>query len=119
MKTPEMLSHLQSFFFLVAVGCLFGGCDEMTRFTQERYECGFNIDGLVEIDLREFKEGAQATVKFTDETVMMPIAESNDDRFTLTSSGMIVRIDRGSGTIRLTRGTSYRNVKCKKSKFRM
>ena len=119
MKTPEMLSYLQSTFLFVAVGCLFAGCDELTRFTQERYECGFNIEGLVEIDLREFKEGAQATVKFTDETVMMPIAESNDDRFTLTSSGLIVRIDRGSGTIRLTRGSRYNNVKCTKSKFRM
>ena len=49
----------------------------------------------------------------------MLIVESNDDRFTLTNPGLIVRIDRGSGTIRLTRGTSYRNVKCEKSKFRM
>ena len=119
MKTPKISSYLLSSLLLVAVGCLFAGCDELTRFTQERYECGFNIEGLVEIDLREFKEGAQATVKFTDETVMMPIAESNDDRFTLTSSGLIVRIDRGSGTIRLTRGSRYHNVKCTKSKFRM
>ena len=119
MKTPEMLSHLQSTFLLVTVGCLFAGCDELTRFRQERYECGNNPNGLVEIDFREFKKGAEAAVTFTDETIIMPIIESSDERFTLASQGLIVRVDRGSGTIRLTRGTSYRNVKCEKSKFRM
>lgn len=119
MKTPEMSSYLNSSLSLIAAGCLFAGCDDLTRFNQERYECGYNPDGLVEIDLREFKEGSQATVTFTDEAVTMPIVESNDDRFTLTGPGLIVRIDRGSGTIRLTRGSRYRNVKCTKSKFRM
>ena len=119
MKTPEMSSYLKSSLSLIAAGCLFAGCDDLTRFNQERYECGYNPDGLVEIDLREFKEGSQATVTFTDEAVTMPIVESNDDRFTLTGPGLIVRIDRGSGTIRLTRGSRYRNVKCTKSKFRM
>ena len=119
MKTPEMSSYLKSSLSLIAAGCLFAGCDDLTRFNQERYECGYNPDGLVEIDLREFKEGSQATVTFTDQAVTMPIVESNDDRFTLTGPGLIVRIDRGSGTIRLTRGSRYRNVKCTKSKFRM
>ena len=119
MKTPEMSSYLKSSLSLIAAGCLFAACDDLTRFNQERYECGYNPDGLVEIDLREFKEGSKATVTFTDEAVTMPIVESNDDRFTLTSPGLIVRIDRGSGTIRLTRGSHYRNVKCTKSKFRM
>ena len=119
MKTPKISSYLKSSLLLVAGCCLFAGCDELTRFTQERYECGYNFDGLLEIDLREFKEGSQATVKFNDGTVIMPIFESSDERFTLTSPGLIVRIDRGSGTIRLTRGNRYRNVKCKKSNFRM
>ena len=118
-KTPEMSSYLQSSLLLVAVGCLFAGCDDLIRFNQERYECGYNPDGLVEVDLREFKEGSQATVTFTDGAVTMLIVESNDDRFTLTGPGLIVRIDREFGTIRLTRGSRYRNVKCIKSKFRM
>ena len=118
MKTPEISSFLKSSFLLVAAGCLFAGCDDLTRFNQERYECGYNPDGLVEIDLREFREGSLATVTFTDEAVTMPIVESNQDHFTLTGPGLIVRIDRGSGTIRLTRGSRYRNVKCTKSKFR-
>ena len=119
MKTPEISSCLRSSLLMVAVGCLFAGCDDLTRFNQERYECGYNPDGLVEIDLREFKNGSQVTVTFTDKAVTMPIVESNEDRFTLAGPGLIVRIDRMSGNIRLTRGSRYRNVKCTKSKFRM
>ena len=119
MKKPEISSYLQNSLLLAAMGCLFTGCDDLTRFNQERYECDYNPDGLVEIDLREFNEGSQATVTFTDEAVSMPILESNDNQFTLSGPGLIVRIDRGSGTIRLTRGSRYRNVKCTKSKFRM
>ena len=119
MRTPKISSYLLSFLLLIAVGCLFAGCDELTRFKQERYECGYNLEGLFEIDLREFKEGSKATVKFNGETFIMPILESNNDRFTLTSPSLIVRIDRGSGIVGLNRGSQYRKVKCKKSKFRM
>ena len=104
---------------LVTACCIVVGCDDLTRFKQERYACGYNPDGLVEIDFREFKKGEQTTVIFTDETVTMPIIESSDSRFTLAGPGLIIRIDRASGTIRLTRGTRYRNVKCTKSNFRM
>ena len=119
MKAPELRSWFQNALLLVAAAHLSAGCDELTRFTQERYECDNNPNGLVEIDFREFKKGSEATVTFRDETMTMPIIESSDERFTLAGQGLIVRVDRRSGTIRLTRGTIYRNVKCKKSKFRM
>lgn len=119
MKIPDVTSSLRRLTPLAAAGLLLAGCDDLTRFEQERYECGSNPDGLVEIDFREFKKGEQTTVIFTDETVTMPIIESSDSRFTLAGPGLIIRIDRASGTIRLTRGTRYRNVKCTKSNFRM
>ena len=119
MKTPETRSWLQSALLLVAASFPLAGCDEMTRFKQERYECGNNPNGLVEIDFRDFKKGANVTVTFTDGSMTMPIIESSDERFTLVGQGLILRVDRESGAIRLTRGTRYLNVKCKKSKFRM
>jgi len=104
---------------LVAASCALAGCDDLTRFEQERYECGYNPDGLAEIDFRDFRKGAVTTVIFNDKTVTMPIIESSEEHFTLAGPGLIVRVDRQSGTIRLTRGTRYRNVTCTKSKFRM
>ena len=119
MRTPEIRPLFKNALLLAAASYLLAGCDQMTRFAQERYECGSNPNGLVEIDFREFKKGSETAVTFTDETIIMPIIESSDERFTLASQGLILSVDLGSGTIRLTRGTSYRNVKCKKSKFRM
>ena len=119
MKTAEFSTGMRKLLPLVMTGCLLAGCDDLTRFEQERYECGPNPDGLVEIDFRDFDEGAKTTVTFSDQTVTMSIIESSDARFTLTTPGLIVRVDRGSGTIRLTRGTRYRNVRCTKSNFRM
>jgi hypothetical protein len=119
MTMPEIGSNLRRLVPLVTATCLFSGCDDLTRFEQERYECGYNPDGLVEIELRDFEKGAATTVTFTDETVTMPVIEISDERLTLGAPGLIIRIDRGSGIIRLTRGSRYRNVKCVKSKFRM
>ena len=119
MKMPDIRSSLHTSVLVIAAGCVLAGCDDLTRFKQERYECGYNPEGLAEIDFREFKKGGETTVVFNDETLTMSIIESSDEHFTLTSPGLIVRVDRGSGTIRLTRGSRYRNVKCTKSKFRM
>ena len=104
---------------LVTACFLVVGCDDLTRFKQERYECGYNPDGLVEIDFRNFDEGEETNVVFNDGTATMQIIESSDTHFVLTAPGLIVRVDRGSSTIRLIRGTRYRIVKCMKSNFRM
>lgn len=104
---------------LMAIPVLLGGCWDLTRFEQERYECNFNQSGLVEIDMRAFDIGDEAKVTFSDETLEMQIIESSDNSFSLASGPLIIRIDRKSGTVRLTRGSRYRNIKCSKSDFTM
>ena len=100
-------------------GLLVSGCDDFTRFKQERYECNRNRHGLVEIDIRQMKVGDEAAVSFTDGSEMMVLTESTDTAFTMTKGQLILRIDRTSGTVRLTRGTRYLNISCQKSEFRM
>ena len=119
MRSPEPRQFLLRCVPLLTASCILSGCYDLTRFKQERYECGQNPNGLVEIDFRDFKAGSEATVTFTDETLTMKIIESSDDRFTLADDSLIVRVDRDTGTIRLTRGSRYRNVKCTKSEFHM
>ncbi len=104
---------------MLAAPLLLGGCWDLTRFKQERYECGYNPQGLVELMFRESNLGNEAEVTFTDETLSLPIIESTDSAFTLAKDGLIIRINRDTGTIRMTRGSRYRNVKCTKSEFRM
>jgi len=104
---------------LVAAGILVSACDDLTRFKQERYECNSNRHGLVEIDFRSMEIGDEIGVGFVDGTKNMRITESTDRNFTLTKDDLILRIDRKSGTIRLTRGSRYLNISCVKSEFRM
>ena len=104
---------------LVLAGLLASGCEDFSRFKQELYECNSNRHGLVDIDIREMKVGKAATVAFTDGTRQMFLTESTDTAFTLTEGKLILRIDRTSGTVRLTRGTRYLNISCDKSEFRM
>ena len=104
---------------MLAAPLLLGGCWDLTRFKQERYECDYNPQGLVELMFRESNLGNEAEVTFTDETLSLPIIESTDSAFTLAKDGLIIRINGDTGTIRMTRGSRYRNVKCTKSEFRM
>ena len=49
----------------------------------------------------------------------MQIIESSDSNFSLARGPLVIRIDRKSGTVRLTRGSRYRNIECSKSEFTM
>ena len=104
---------------LLALGCGLAACYDPTRFEQERYECNLNMQGLVEVDMRSTSTGDQVTVTFSDETIAAVIMESNDSTFTLVKDNLIMRIDRESGTIRMTRGTRYVNIACTRTVFRM
>ena len=104
---------------LLAVGVGLAACDDLTRFEQERYECNLNRQGLLEVDMRSTRTGDEVTVTFSDETVAAVIMESNDSTFTLVKDNLIMRIDRDSGTIRMTRGTRYVNIGCTRTVFRM
>ena len=117
MKNPEPAKL--TFITAAIAGLLVTGCDDFTRFKQERYECNSNRHGLIEIDIRKMKIGSEVAVSFTDGTQMMALTESTDDTFTLTKAPLVLRIDRTSGTVRLTRGSRYLNISCFKSEFRM
>ena len=104
---------------LMAVGVGLAACDDLTRFEQERYECSLNSQGLAEVDMRSTSAGDQVTVTFSDETITAVIMESSDSKFTLAKDNLIMRIDRESGTIRMTRGTRYINIACTRTVFRM
>ena len=113
------LRPLRPMLALLVVGFGLAACDDLLRFEQERYECSLNSQGLVEVDMRSTKTGDQVTVTFSDETVAAVILESSDSIFTLAKDNLIMRIDRESGTIRMTRGTRYINIACTRTVFRM
>ncbi len=119
MTKPRPGAHRLFAILIAGVSINLTACYDLTRFKQERYECGLNPDGLVEVDLRDFKIGGEATAIFSDRTVTMVITESSDSIFTLAQGKSKIRIDRNSGIIRMTKGARYRNIRCEKTEFRM
>ena len=106
---------------LVFALCLpmIAGCDLLTRFHQELYKCPLNPTGIIEVDFRAFKIGDEAKLFFTDKTVTANIIESTDDALSVQKDNLIVRVDRNSGIVRLTRGSRFTNVRCTKTVFKM
>ena len=117
-KIDRFLALLLKFIVISTTGFL-SACYDLTRFKQERYECGLNPYGLVELDFRDFDPGSTATVMFNDTQRKMPILSSNEKVFVLSADGLLIRVDRVEGTVRLTKGTHYQRIECSKTEFRM
>ncbi|MDA7599575.1 hypothetical protein N8835_06060 [Alphaproteobacteria bacterium] len=98
---------------------LLSSCDEMTRFQQESYACGYNPTGIYEIVLRSTKVGDDAVVTTNKGEEAMEIIFADDSSFILEIDGTILRINRDTGGIKVTRGTRYRNLTCEKAVFKM
>lgn len=119
MRLRAQLRTLRLMLAVLAVGVGLTACDDLTRFEQERYECNLNRQGLNEVDMRSTSTGDEVTVTFSDETVAATIMESSASTFTLAKDNLIMRIDRETGTIRMTRGSRYVNITCTRTVFRM
>ena len=117
-KIDSFLALLLKFIVISTTGFL-SACYDLTRFKQERYECGLNPYGLVELDFRDFDSGSTATVMFNDTQRKIPILSSNENVFVLSADGLLIRVDRVEGTVRLTKGTHYQRIECSKTEFRM
>lgn len=98
---------------------LVAGCDLLTRFHKEHYACPLNPTGIIEVDFRAFGIGEDAQLLFTDKTVTAKIIESTDEALSVQKENLIVRVDRNSGIVRLTRGSRFTNVRCTKTVFKM
>ena len=98
---------------------LFAGCDLLTRFHKEHYTCPLNPTGIIEVDFREFGIGEDAQLLFIDKTITAKIIKSTDEALSVQKENLIVRVDRNSGIVRLTRGSRFTNVRCTKTVFKM
>ena len=117
----DVQRRMARFFGFVMVVSLpvVAGCDFLTRFEQERYECPSNPTGILELDFRSTSIGSKATATFADRTITGRIIESADDQLSIQKDNMIIRVDRNSALVRLTSGGRYVNIRCNKTVFKM
>ena len=98
---------------------LLSACEEINRFKQEKYDCGWNPAGVLEIELRSIKVNAKATIVTFDGDQTGKLVFSNDRELIIEAPELIIRIDREQALIKVTKGTRYHEMRCKKIEFKM
>ena len=113
------MSLTRSIFGLTASVLMLSACDEMSRFKQEKYECGLNPSGIFEIELRSMKVGDEASLVMAEGDATARIIFVDDTEFILEAPDLIMRINRETAKIKTTKGTHYQEMRCLKTEFKM
>ena len=95
------------------------GCDELTRFEQEKYECGPNPSGIYELDFRSTKVSDKVTMVTAAGDSNATIVFADEKEFVLEGSDLIIRINRQTAFIKSTKGNRYSEFQCTKTNFKM
>ena len=98
---------------------LLSACDEINRFKQEKYECGWNPAGILQIELRSMKVNAEANLVTFEGDQTGKLVFSDDRELIIEAPELIIRIEREQALIRATKGTHYHEMRCKKIEFKM
>ena len=114
-----MIARVSMGLGLAAGILMLSACDEINRFKQEKYECGWNPAGILEIELRSVKVNAKATIITFDGVQTGKLVFSDDRELFIEAPELIIRIDREQALIKVTKGTHYHEMRCKKIEFKM
>ena len=98
---------------------LLSACEDFNRFKQEKYECGWNPLGILEIDLRSIEVDTKPNLVTIDGDVTGKLIFSDDQELIIKAPELIIRINREKSLIRATKGTRYHQMQCKKIEFKM
>ena len=114
-----MISPLCTGTILATLLILLSACDDVSRFKQEKYECGLNSTGILEIDLRSMKVDAKVNILLVDRHITGKLVFSDDQNLVIKAPELIIRIDREKSLVKGTHRTNYDEMKCKKTEFKM
>ena len=114
-----MIARVRMGLSLAAGILLLSACDEINRFKQEKYECGWNPAGILEIELRSMKVNAKANLVTFEGDQTGKLVFSDDRDLIIEAPELIIRIDREQALIKVIKGTRYHEMQCKKIEFKM
>ena len=114
-----MIARVSMRLGLAAGILLLSACEEINRFKQEKYECGWNPAGILEIELRSMKVNAETTLLTFDGDQTGKLVFVDDRELIIEAPELIIRIDREQAVVKATKGTHYYEMRCKKIEFKM
>ena len=107
--------------FICLIGCLITltGCDELSRFSYENYNCQPRFTSLHEIRVSQPKPGAFANILYAKEQSKAKITSLTKTEIIIESKSLRLVVDRQTGFTQVFKDNIYENVSCVIDKFKM
>ena len=107
--------------FICLIGCLITltGCDELSRFSYENYNCQPKLTSLHEIRVSQPKPGAFANILYAKEQSKAKITSLTKTEIIIESKSLRLVVDRQTGFTQVFKDNIYENVSCVIDKFKM
>ena len=107
--------------FICLIGCLITltGCDELSRFSYENYNCQPRFTSLHEIRVSQPKPGAFANILYAKEQSKAEITSLTKTEIIIESKSLRLVVDRQTGFTQVFKDNIYENVSCVIDKFKM
>ena len=106
-------------YLLPSILILLSSCDELTRYSEERYKCENNVVGIISLAIKNKDIGSKVLVETLRGNINYIIEETGDDIFVIKSNRKVITIYRDKEIIRAIKNGRYIRVKCKKRAFKM
>ena len=107
--------------FICLIGCLitFTGCDELSRFSYENYNCQPRFTSLYEVRVSQPKPGAFANILYAKDQSKAEITSLTKTQIIIESKSLRLIVDRQTGFTQVFKDNIYESVSCVIDKFKM
>ena len=107
--------------FICLIGCLITltGCDDLSRFSYENYNCQPKLTSLYEIRVSQPKPGAFANILYAKDQLKAEITSLTKTEIIIESKNLRLIVDRQTGFTQVFKDNIYESVSCVIDKFKM
>ena len=120
MKNPDAyLRRKSAFLVFVLILLTSTSCDELSRFTEEKYVCSTKYFGPVTIKIKDPSVGKGVEVEGPAFYHRFKIKEINDEIINLTDGKSVVLINRKRQSIGFKHNNRFEEQSCKRHYFKM
>ena len=99
--------------------CFISSCEDFTRFSQEKYQCGDNSTKISEVVLEKLNVGSKVKILFENQNIQSDIKSVDDEKIKFYIFDSKVLIDRNKNEMLVKVGDQITSINCKKSVFKM
>ncbi|MDC0461668.1 hypothetical protein OAM34_01525 [Alphaproteobacteria bacterium] len=110
----------QNILFMLLLGSLtFSACDNLIRFSSEKYSCEPRRIPLYEVSIGNLSQGKSAIIQLSSRQITGEIISLSEEKIMISADGMEITTNRLTGTVRIKAGNNYEKIDCVVDNFRM